>query len=117
MGVQQISRFWHRRLCEASMLYAVIIVALWAWRHFGGVDQYNLVLGMPLIAVILAGITGVVAAVLHIWPPQQRLGQASLVVYLCAVATTGALIVGTGGVRPPLFSGGALVGGFSAPPL
>ncbi len=28
MGVQQISRFWHRRLCEASMLYAVIIVAL-----------------------------------------------------------------------------------------
>ena len=58
MGVQQISRFWHRRLCEASMLYAVIIVALWAWRHFGGVDQYNLVLGIPLIAVILAGITG-----------------------------------------------------------
>lgn len=113
MGVQQISRFWHRRLCEASMLYAVIIVALWAWRHFGGVDQYNLVLGMPLIAVILAGITGVVAAVLHIWPPQQRLGQASLVVYLCAVATTGALIIGTGGLSSPFIAAWLLVAVFA----
>ena len=95
------------------MLYAVIIVALWAWRHFGGVDQYNLVLGMPLIAIILAGITGVVAAVLHIWPPQQRLGQASLVVYLCAVATTGALIVGTGGLSSPFIAAWLLVAVFA----
>jgi hypothetical protein len=113
MGVQQISRFWHRRLCEASMLYAVVIVALWAWRHFGGVDQYNLVLGMPLIAVILAGITGIVAAVLHIWPPQQRLGQASLAVYLCAVATTGALIIGTGGLSSPFIAAWLLVAVFA----
>ena len=95
------------------MLYAVIIVALWAWRHFGGVDQYNLVLGMPLIAIILAGITGVVAAVLHIWPPQQRLGQASLVVYLCAVATTGALIIGTGGLSSPFIAAWLLVAVFA----
>ena len=95
------------------MLYAVIIVALWAWRHFGGVDQYNLVLGMPLIAVILAGITGIVAAVLHIWPPQQRLGQASLAVYLCAVATTGALIIGTGGLSSPFIAAWLLVAVFA----
>ena len=101
MGVQQINRFWHRRLCEASLLFAVLIVSLWAWHQLAGVNQYNAALDIPLFVVVMAGATSVVALTLYIRLLQRNLRPASQVVYLCTMITAGALIASTGGLESP----------------
>ncbi len=101
MGVQQINRFWHRRLCEAGLLFVVLIVSLWSWRQFAGVNQYNAALDIPLFVLFIAIGAGLVTFALYIHPPRQSPRLASQIVYLCMMFTAGVLIASTGGLESP----------------
>lgn len=113
MGVQQISRFWHRRLCEASLLFSLILAGLWLWRQFGGINQYNAALDVPHLVFIMVCCTALITFALYIRPPHRQLGFASSVVYACLVCTTGVLIVSTGGLSSPFIVGWLMVAVFA----
>jgi PAS domain S-box-containing protein len=92
-----LTRFWHRRICEAVFLMALGVVILYIIPLATG-EPLSPSLTVELPIVVLAGLTAVLSFVSYIWMPQKGIFASSYAVYLLLAATTAGLIVTTGGV-------------------
>lgn len=91
-----LTSFWHRRICEATILIASIVLALFAWALLSDIrgSSGNYIV-TPLPAV-LAGLTLAAALASYFFAPKQFQTPATYAAYLLLVGTTGSLIATTG---------------------
>jgi PAS domain S-box-containing protein len=99
-----LTRFWHRRICEAAFLISFIILGLYFWMFFDvrPALSNSLVINFP--AVVIAGVTAIISFVSYLWAPKKLFFYASLIVYLLLSATTAAIIVSTGNISSPFMA-------------
>lgn len=100
-----ISRFWHRRICEAAGVVGGIIGILFVWTTYLS-DNIALTttLSISSLAALLAGITVVTAIVFYFWTPAKLLFWLSAALYALLVITTGTLVVQSDGVHSPFIA-------------
>jgi PAS domain S-box-containing protein len=96
-----LTRFWHRRVCEAAFLTSVAIITLYFWTFLKGSPDVSESLIVDLPAIILASMTALVSLVSYLWTPQNNIFPFTLAVYLLLSATTATLVVSTGGTLSP----------------
>jgi len=99
-----LTRFWHRRICEAAFLISFIILGLYFWMFFNvrPALSNSLVINFP--AVVIAGVTAIISFVSYLWAPKKLFFYASLLVYILLSATTAAIIVSTGNTSSPFMA-------------
>lgn len=91
-----LTRFWHRRICEAVFLMALGVVILYIIPLATGEPlSPSLIVELPVL--VLASLTAVLSFVAYIWMPPKGIFASSYVIYLLLVATTAGLIITTGG--------------------
>lgn len=96
-----LTRFWHRRICEATMFVSFAVIALYALPYImvpGILSEFLLVSWQGLI---LASVTLVVSFLFYLWVPKTKLSLYTFIVYALLAATTASLILSTGGVGSP----------------
>lgn len=98
-----LSRFWHRRICEAALLVSIGIVALYFLPYFGSFDiTSSIIVTTPIL--ILASVTAIVSFVSYLWIPRNTVTWAGLTVYLLLTITAAGLIYTTGGATSPFIA-------------
>ena len=107
-----LSRFWHRRICEAALLVSAGIVIVYFLPFINGLNIGKSLVIDPVV-LIIASITVIVSEASYIWIPKKSATRASLVVYLLLVATVAALIFTTGGASSPFIALWMLVAVFA----
>jgi hypothetical protein len=109
-----MTRFWHRRICEAVMLVAAIVLALYFWAYFNPeVKNIGSALLVSGSAAIFAGVSLITAFVSYLWVPRERLFWTSLAAFGLLAVTTGILVLGTGGASSPFIALWMIVSVFS----
>ena len=96
-----LTRFWHRRICEATMFVSFAVIVLYVLPYVmipGVLSEFLLVSWQGLI---LAALTLVVAFVSYLWTPKAHLSLYSFIVYAMLSATTASLILSTGKIGSP----------------
>jgi hypothetical protein len=73
-----MTRFWHRRSSEAIAVVAASIGGLFAWGYFGGSNDLNYALTVPLVPGCIALFTLLVIAVSYFTTQLRRKDQKSL---------------------------------------
>lgn len=110
----ELTRFWHRRICEATLLVSAIVVALYFWAYFANdVKSISSALLVNDTAAALAGLTAIVSFISYLWAPKKHIFYGALVIYGLLVATTSLLILNTGGTSSPFIALWMLVAVFS----
>lgn len=107
-----LTRFWHRRICEAALLVSAGVILLYFLPYFSDETVNNtLLVSTPILAI--AGATALISFISYLWIPKKAVLPASLVVYFLLVATVSGLIVTTGGATSPFIALWMLVAVFS----
>jgi PAS domain S-box-containing protein len=96
-----LTRFWHRRICEAAFLISAAIITLYFWNFFGLHPIVNRSLAVDMLSVILASVTAFISFVSYLWVPRKAIFPVALVIYLLLSTTTATLIIDTGDVSSP----------------
>jgi PAS domain S-box-containing protein len=99
-----LTRFWHRRICEAVILIAATILALYFWAYFADVKSISAALLVSNTSAILAGASLATSIVLYFWAPKKYIFWSSFAVFLLLYIVTGALVVETGGTSSPFIA-------------
>ncbi len=86
------------------MLVAAIILALYFWAYFADVKSISSALLINDVAAILAGIAFAVGFVSYLWAPKKYIFWGALGAYAMLCATTGLLIITTGGTASPFLA-------------
>ena len=107
MGIKpiELTRFWHRRICEATLLVSAIVVALYFWAYFA--SDVKSISGALLVndtAAILAGATAIISFISYLWAPKKYTLYTALLIYGLLVATTALLVLNTGGTTSPFIA-------------
>ena len=101
----ELTRFWHRRICEATLLVSAIVVALYFWAYFADdVKSISSALLVSDTAAALAGLTAIISFISYLWVPKKYTLHTALIVYGLLVATTSLLILNTGGTTSPFIA-------------
>lgn len=101
----ELTRFWHRRICEATLLVSAIVVALYFWAYFADdVKSISSALLVSDTAAVLAGITAIISFISYLWVPKKYTLHTALLIYGLLVATTSLLILNTGGTTSPFIA-------------
>ena len=100
----RITRFWQRRMCEASILVASIILVLFFWGLVSGRGSIGSSLFVTEAAALVAAITLIVSIALHMWAPYKYTKYAAALVYALLVASTSMLIVQSEGIHSPFIA-------------
>lgn len=99
------SRFWLRRLSEASFFTSFLVMSMYAWARFAPIE-HRFILGESVtdIAVFIAIITFILSAVLCLRPPHAHRFYLATSIYLMTIATIATLITTSGGIYSPFVS-------------
>lgn len=111
---QSMSRFWLRRLCEATLFVGLAVVVLYVWARFIPTG-YSLPIGLAVsdVAAIVAASVVLLTTILSLWLPHEHTNITSTVVYLMAVAVVATLIFTSGGASSPFASAWFIVAVFA----
>lgn len=96
-----LTRFWHHRICEAIILVAGLILALYGWAFFASLDQVSGALLVTDGAAITAAIALIVAIVSYLFAPRKYIFHSSLIGYYILIVMTAILIANTGYLSSP----------------
>lgn len=99
-----LTRFWHRRICEAVLLVALTILALYFWAYFADVESIGRALLVTDLAAGFAGGAFLVGFVSYLWAPKKYLFWGSLGAFALLCVTTSVLILETGGTASPFLA-------------
>lgn len=92
-----LTRFWHRRICEAILLMALGVVILYIIPLATGTPlSPSLTVSLPIL--VLSSVTAILSFVSYIWMPARGIFASSLTIYLLLAASTAGLVITTGGV-------------------
>jgi PAS domain S-box-containing protein len=108
-----LTRFWHRRICEAIMLIASIILALYIWAMVSGVTNVGQSLLISDTVAVLAGAAFIISLTSYFFLPKERLFWGSFTAFLLLAVTTAALIMTTGDTSSPFIALWMIVGVFA----
>ncbi|MEO8691496.1 MAG: ATP-binding protein [Candidatus Saccharimonas sp.] len=106
MATQPITRFWHRRASEVTILITFVIGALFLWTKFGNLSSLNPPLEVHIISGVLAWVTFVIVLACYFITPIQQLKSSTYLNYLLTILTIIVLIAETNGPKSvylPLF--------------
>lgn len=109
-----LSQFWHRRICEATMFVSGIIIVLYFWTFFAGAENMSHGLMISSNSVILAIVTFMLSLISYLWSPQKLVFPTALTVYGVLVVATATLIIGTSGLSSPFIALWVAVATFAA---
>lgn len=96
--------FWHRRVCEATVLIDAIILALFAWVSIRGINQPGGVFNVTPLPTALALISGIIAIGSYFWATERYRTRSALTAYLAALGAVTTLIVQTGQASSPFLA-------------
>ncbi|MDN5274262.1 MAG: putative sensor protein [Candidatus Saccharibacteria bacterium] len=99
-----LTRFWHRRICEAVMLVALTILGLYFWAYFANTGHTESAFLVSNISAITAGLAFVAGLVSYFWAPKKFLLRGSLTAFVILCATSATLILSTGGISSPFIA-------------
>ncbi len=99
-----MTRFWHRRICEATFFVAVVVIALYVVPLLPQYVLIGHIVTISLPACIVAGITALTSIILYVWAPKKIGGLPSLVVFILLATTTSLLILGSGTMSSPFIA-------------
>ncbi len=102
---QALTRFWHRRICEAVVLVSVIVLALYFWTYLA--TSQSLGAGGPLVsdtAAIAAAIAAVIGIAAYFLTPVKYVFIGSLFAYGVLCVATAVLVLSTGGTSSPFLA-------------
>lgn len=86
------------------MLVAAIILALYFWAFFAGVQEVSSALLVDDSIAIIAGIAMVMGFVSYLWTPKKYVFWGSLTAFIVLCIMSAALIVNTGGAASPFIA-------------
>lgn len=92
-----MTRFWHRRICEATLAVSLVIIGLYFLPYFASFGRISDSLIISDWGALLAAVTLVLSFIAYLWAPQKTIFPTALSVYLLLLATTATLILNTGG--------------------
>ena len=100
-GGQQIkptslTPFWHRRVCEATIVIDAIILALFAWTNGIGVSRPGTAFTVSVIAAGIALCSLIVAGLTYVIPADQVRRELALLAYILLLTAIGMIIIETG---------------------
>lgn len=96
-----LTRFWHRRICEAVILVAGIILALYFWAYTTNAHAAGTAILVSDNAAILAGASFVVGFIAYLWVPKKYLFWGSFFAFVILCVMSAVLIITTGGTSSP----------------
>jgi PAS domain S-box-containing protein len=99
-----LTRFWHRRICEAVFLVAGVILLLYGWIHLSAPTATSIVPLVSTPVAILAGVTLALSVVTYIWTAAQATFWSTYSIFIFLALAVGWLIVGSGGAVSPFIA-------------
>ncbi len=99
-----LTRFWHRRICEAIMLVSSIILALYFWAYFADVKEIGAALLVDDTVAIMAATSFVIGFLSYLWAPKKYIFWGSWTAFMILVITSAALILHTGESSSPFIA-------------
>lgn len=91
-----ITRFWHRRITEATAFIALIILVLFALPYVFNEAAFAALLPVSYISAGLAGVTLITSIALYFVTPRHNLPIATLSLYTLVTVMIGSIILTTG---------------------
>jgi PAS domain S-box-containing protein len=86
------------------MVVSVVILALYGWAYFSGMQDGGSTFLVGGKAAIMAGVSFVIGLVFYIWVPQKRMFFTTLASFYVLSATSAVLILDTGGTTSPFIA-------------
>lgn len=108
-----LTRFWHRRICEAVMLVAAVVLALYFWAYFADVKQISSSLLVDDMTALFAGVSFVLGFISYLWAPKKNVQAGSMIAFAMLASTSAMLIINTGGTSSPFIALWMIIGVFS----
>lgn len=108
-----LTRFWHRRICEAIILVASIILALYFWAYFADVEDLSAALLVSDKVAIMAGSAFAAGFISYLWAPKKYVFWGSWIAFIVLTATSAALIISTGDSSSPFIALWMVIGVFA----
>lgn len=99
-----LTPFWHRRVCEATVLTDAIIVALFAWVNVGGINQLDGAFNVTFMTTSLALTSAALAGASYFWASEKYRTNTALVAYIVSLSAVITLIMQTGGAASPFLA-------------
>ncbi|MBI3889345.1 PAS domain-containing protein, partial [Candidatus Saccharibacteria bacterium] len=106
MGIKPLALtpFWHRRICEATILVASCIIIFFVWAYFTDIRYIAKDFFNATLIASLAGVTIAIAAVSYLWTSEKYKTIVTYAAYILLIVTTGLLVVNTGGTTSPFIA-------------
>lgn len=99
-----LTPFWHRRVCEATILIDAIIMGLFVWTNTSGISQSNTDFNVSVIAAGLAAASLVVSAVSYFYVPDKYHHYSAFAGYALLLGSVGLLTAQTGTSDSPFLA-------------
>ncbi len=114
MRLPNISRFWLRRLSEASLFISLAILTIYVWARFLPTG-YSLPIGESVsdISAAVNAVVSLISLTLCFWLPRKWYGVIGIFVYLLTVIAIGTLVYTSGGFGSPFIGLWALISIFA----
>jgi PAS domain S-box-containing protein len=97
-----LTRFWHRRITEATMFVAMVVLGLFVARLLLPDSTVGRLFPVDMISAIIAGVTLASAIVLYFKSAGKNLSNLTFIAYALLVATVASTVVTTGESDSPL---------------
>lgn len=97
-----LTRFWHRRISEAAIFVALIVLGLYGLSVFAPDTAVASVFPVSVISAVIAGFTFLASLALYFTTPSQRSGWITFLAYALLVATIASAVMTTGESNSPL---------------
>lgn len=99
-----LTPFWHRRILEAVILAASIVLALYLWAFFMGIQNLGKSLIITNEVAGLAAVTVVAALISYFAVPKKYMSETAFIAYILLASTVGMVILETGGATSPFIA-------------
>lgn len=99
-----MTRFWHRRICEAVVLVALIILAIYGWAYFADVKSISAALLVSDAAALAAAVSLMTGVVSYLWAPKKLLFGSAYALFVLLCSTVIILLFNTGVVTSPFIA-------------
>jgi PAS domain S-box-containing protein len=99
-----LTQFWHRRICEATILIASLVVVLFVWAYFTDIHRIASSLSIGILTLSLAAVTIGTAAVSYFFASENYRTVTAYAAYLLLIGTTAVLILDTGASASPFIA-------------
>jgi PAS domain S-box-containing protein len=96
-----LTRFWHRRIAEATFLIALVIIGLYFLPQLDKFVILKDIVSISTPALVAAVATAIISVVLYVWVPKKLILEASLTLYILIATMTTLLIVSSGDSSSP----------------